>query len=194
MRGSTVWTRRWGATALMSAAAAALLPLLGYGAPVPRWDILAALAVALVCGLGWVAATRRAPLIGPPLTKPAPDADAGLPVPGVIPRVPLAAQAAVLAGTLAVYALVAAQVLAWQPDGRQARTLAALQDAGARVATAEITGVRAEEASHVGISRQKHGVYWYASFTAALADGTKLSVDRGIVAHAPPPDDKVSML
>ncbi|MFE9095991.1 hypothetical protein [Streptomyces sp. NPDC007264] len=192
MRRSTVWTRRWGAAALVSAALAALLPLLRYGAPTPRRDLLAALAFALVCGLGWVAATFRAPVIGPPLAKP--DGDA-FPVPGVLPRTPLAPLGGRLALALAVCALVAAQILAWQPDGPQARTIAALREAGARVATAEVTGITAEEKTDVGVSGGRfNGAYWYASFTAELPDGTALSVDRGIVARPPFEGREVSVL
>jgi hypothetical protein len=191
MRRSTVWTRRWGAATLLSAATAVLLPLLRYGAPVPRWDVIGALVVALVCGLAWVAATWRAPALEPTGTGPAGDAR---PVPGVIPRQPPAALGRGLGLTLGAFALVAAQLLAWQPDGAQARTLAAIQDAGARVSHARITEVTAEEKTNVGVSGQRFGAYYYASLTVELPDGTRLAVDRGIVAGAPYAYDEVDVL
>ncbi|ARP70462.1 hypothetical protein LK07_12480 [Streptomyces pluripotens] len=193
MRRSTPWTRRWGAAALLSATATALLPLLRYGAPLPRRDILTAFAVALLCGLGWVVATWRAPLTGLSLAKP--EADVVIPVPGKIPRTPLTALGGTLAAALAVYAVFSAQLVAMQPDGRQARTIAALQDAGARVTTATVTEVWAQEESAVSVSGGEGTPhYWYASFAATLPDGTMLSVDRGIVAGLPFRDTKVSIL
>ncbi|MFB9348928.1 hypothetical protein ACFFUA_15890 [Streptomyces heliomycini] len=184
MRRSTTGTRAWGGAALVWAAVAALLPLSRYGAPTPRWDVLAALGAALLCGLGWVAATWRAPRFvpAPPEDRPADDAAR---LPARLPHPPLVSLARGLAGALAGYALVSALLLAWQPDGRQARTLAALQDAGATVSTGTITAVTSQEESNVGVSGQKFGSYWYASFTAELSDGTRLPVDRGIVAGVP---------
>ncbi|MFI9153790.1 hypothetical protein [Streptomyces sp. NPDC053367] len=188
MRRSTPWTRGWGAAALVSAAAAVLLPFLRYGAPVPRWDVMAAAAVSLVSGLGWVAATWRAPLVA--AARPLDDG----PVPGVIPRRPLSSLGRGLAVTVGAYALVAAQLLAWQPDGAQGRTLAAIQDAGARVSHGRITAVTADEKTHVGVSGRKFGAYHYASLTVELPDGTRLAVDRGIVAGAPYAYDEVDVL
>jgi hypothetical protein len=152
---------------------------------------MAALAVSLLCGLAWVVATTRAPLMGPPLAKP--DEDTG-PVPGVIPRQPVSASGRGTALTLAAYALVAAQLLAWQPDGSQSRAVAAIQDAGARVSHARIAEVTAKEKSNVGVSGQKFGSYWYGSFTVELPDGTRLAVDRGIVSGAPYAYDEVEVL
>ncbi|MFJ9541341.1 hypothetical protein ACIRPX_29310 [Streptomyces sp. NPDC101225] len=193
MRRSTSWTRGWGAAALLSATAVAVLPFLRYGAPVPRLDVLTALAVALVCGLGWVAATWRAPSAGPSLAKP--EADAVIPVPGRIPRRPPAVLGSALATTLALYAVCTAQLMAVQPDGSQARTIAAIQDAGARVATATITEVQAREVSSVSVSGGDGSThFWYASFAATLSDGTVLSVDRGIIAGLPWTDTEVSVL
>lgn len=192
MRRSTVWTRRWGGAALASAAVAALLPFLRYGAPVPRWDVIGALAVSLVCGLAWVVASSRAPMAGPPPVGQSGEGNG--PVPGIIPRTPLSSFGRGLGLALAAYALVAAQLLAWQPDGAQARTVAAIQDAGARVSNARITEVTAEEKTSVGVSGQRFGAYWYGSFTVELPDGTRLAVDRGIVAGAPYAYDQVEVL
>ncbi|MFI2423516.1 hypothetical protein ACH5A7_05355 [Streptomyces sp. NPDC018955] len=193
MRRSTTGTRAWGGAALVCAAVAALLPWLRYGAPTPRWDVLAALGAALLCGLGWVAATWRAPRFvpAPPEGRPA---DGAPRLPARLPRPPLASLARGLSYALAGYALVSALLLAWQPDGRQARALAALQDAGATVSTGRITDVTSREQAIGGSAGQKSSSYWYASFTAELSDGTRLSVDRGIVVSTPSGWRKVKVL
>ncbi|MFH9816802.1 hypothetical protein [Streptomyces sp. NPDC017230] len=194
MRRSTVWTRRWGGAALICAAVAALLPLLRYGAPVPRWDLLVVLGATLLCGLAWVAATWRAPRYTAPPDDAPVTAVATDRLPAVIPRTPFASLGRLPAAALAGFALVPALLLAWQPDGHQGRALAGIQDAGAVVSTGTITGVSSEEKSNVGVSGRKFGSYWYADLTTELPDGTRLTVDRGIVAGLPYQGNEVDVL
>ncbi|MER7051916.1 hypothetical protein [Streptomyces sp. NPDC000351] len=197
MRRSTVWTRRWGSAALICAAVAAPLPLLRYGAPVPRWDLLFLLGASLLCGLAWVAASWRAPrFTAPPDDAPVAPAAPVItgPLPAVIPRSTLASLGRLPAVALAGCALVPALLLGSQPDGHQGRVLAGIQDAGAVVSTGTITGVSSEEKSSVGVSGRKFGSYWYADLAVELSDGTRLTVDRGIVAGLPHQGDEVEVL
>ncbi|MFJ5901425.1 hypothetical protein ACIQFZ_40055 [Streptomyces sp. NPDC093064] len=200
MRRSTIWTRRFGAAALTASAVTTFLPVIRYGAPPPRFDVYVALVVALLCGLGWVAATARAPLAKPTVV-PASRTDDAAPVPPRTPGPSLAARGSVLAGALAVVAVGSLLIQAQRPDGTQARTVRAIQAAGARVTTGTIAEVTRADASNVSKSGAGKGSttpesqhFHYVWLTVELPDGTRLRVNRGIVDGRPFRDEKVDVL
>ncbi|MFJ8544404.1 hypothetical protein ACIRFH_20690 [Streptomyces sp. NPDC093586] len=138
--------------------------------------------LALVCGLGWVEASRRAP--PPEPGPPAPGLDEELPpIPSALPRpfpVPLGpAFALVLAAT----AIASASLVGLRPDGTQGEALDAIQRAQPRVSTGTVVQVGDREPT--GVGKGKRGAYHYADLRVELADGTVLAVDRGIVGSSP---------
>lgn len=182
MRRSTVWTRGWGTAALICAAAVVLLPVVRFTATTPRVDMLVALAAALVCGLGWVAATFRAPALEPGSLDPGVDEELP-PIPSVLPRpfpVPLGPAVAL---ALAVTAVASASLVGLRPDGAQGAALDAIQRAQPRVSTGTV--VQAGEGEPTGVGKGRRGAYYFADLRVELADGTVLAVDRGIVGSSP---------
>ncbi|MEU5339938.1 MULTISPECIES: hypothetical protein [unclassified Streptomyces] len=195
MRRSTPLTRASGTFALMCAAVAVLLVWFRYGAPTPRIDVLTAIGLALASGLVWVVATRRAPYAGTqaePVGQPA----SGAPeIPSVIPRPGLVRIGPGIAAMLGLLALIPAAILGQLPDGEQQRTIRALQEAGARVATGAVVSVDSEEHSGVGYgSRRSGGSYYFVSMKVKVHEGAVLDVDRGITASSPSADQEVAVL
>ncbi|WP_093879197.1 hypothetical protein [Streptomyces sp. TLI_105] len=163
-------------------AAVVLLPVVRFTAAAPRVDMLVAMSVALVCGLGWVGATRRAPVLepGPPtsgLDEELPSIPSALPRPFPVPLGP--AFALVLAAT----AIASAFLVGLRPDGTQGEVLDAIQRAQPQVSTGTVVQVGDRE--HTGVGKGKRGAYYFADLRVELADGTVLAVDRGIVGSSP---------
>ncbi|GHB72179.1 hypothetical protein GCM10010377_73470 [Streptomyces viridiviolaceus] len=161
-----------------------VLPAVRFTAAAPRVDMLVAMMMALVCGLGWVAATRRAPALEP--GPPAPGLDEKLPpIPSVLPRpfpVPLGPAFALM---LAATAIASAFLVGLRPDGAQGEALDEIQRAQPRVSTGTVVRVDGEEFTGVGKGKRSGGGYYFADLQVELADHTLLAVDRGIVGSSP---------
>ncbi|GAA2966813.1 hypothetical protein [Streptomyces enissocaesilis] len=159
-----------------------LLPAVRFTAPAPRIDMLVAMALALVCALGWVAATYRAPLPepGPP---PLGLEDELPPIPSVLPRPFPIAIGPALALVLAATAVASAFLVGLRPDGAQGEALDAIQRAKPQVATGTV--VQAGDAESTGVGKRKQGGYHFADLRVELSDRTVLAVDRGIVGYRP---------
>jgi hypothetical protein len=153
--------------------------------------MLSALTLGLLCGLGWVAATWRAPRAGA-FVEP-PSSSEIQPVPAVLPRRRAVPAAGAVATVLAVMSIGSVFVLALRPDGEQGRTLYAIQEAGARVAKGTVEETSEGESTGVGRGKRASS-YHYADMRVRLTDGTVLAVDRGIVAGLPSEGDLVDVL
>ncbi|WP_435192118.1 hypothetical protein [Streptomyces sp. bgisy126] len=159
-----------------------LLPVVRFTAAAPRVDMLVAMSVALVCGLGWVWATRRAPMpepgrLYPGLDEELPSIPSALPRPFPVPLGP--AFALVLAAT----AIASASLVGLRPDGTQGEVLDAIQRAQPQVSTGTVVQVGDQE--HTGVGKGKRSAYYFADLRVELTDGTVLAVDRGIVGSSP---------
>ncbi len=144
--------------------------------------MLVSMTTALVCGLGWVVATHRAPLLEP--GPPGPGLDEELPpIPSALPRsfpVPFGPGFALV---LAATAIASAFLVGLRPDGPQNEALDAIQQAQPRISTGTV--VQVDDREPTGVGKGKRGAYYFADLRVELADGTVLGVDRGIVGSSP---------